>query len=219
VFLDNDWVARKVVLMGAGGHARVCLEALQDDERHTVVGAMSHDGSGVPHLGVEMLGREANLIEVIAKLRIDAAFVAIGDNAARRRVAQRCAEAGLTLTAAVSRYAMLSRTAQLGAGAAILPGAVVNAATRIGIGSIVNTNASVDHDGSIGNYVHIAPGVAIGGNVTIGDLAMIGTGARVLPGITVGEGAVVGAGAVVRYEVGAGETVVGVPARPIERSA
>ena len=207
-----------MILMGAGGHARVCLEALQDDARHTVAGALSQDGSGVAGLGVEMLGLETDLAEVVDRLGINAAFIAIGDNGARRRVAAMCLEAGLTLTVAVSRYSMLSRTAQVDAGAAILPGAVVNASTRIGIGSIVNTNASVDHDGSIGNYVHISPGVAIGGNVTIGDLAMIGTGARVLPGVTIGEGATVGAGAVVRHDVASGETVVGVPARPIEGS-
>ena len=218
MILDNLWVARHVIMIGAGGHARVCLEALQDDERHTVVGALSQDGAGVAALGVPMLGHEGELQRLIDERGIDAAFVAIGDNAARRRVAERCVEAGLSLTVAVSRYAMLSRTAEVTEGVAILPGAVVNAATRIGEGTIVNTNASVDHDGVIGAYAHIAPGVAIGGNVTIGALAMIGTGARVLPGLTVGEGATVGAGAVVRHDVAPGDTVVGVPARPIKRS-
>ena len=50
----------------------------------------------------------------------------------------------------------------------------------------------------------------------IGDNVYIGAGARVLGGIHVGDGAVIGANAVVIYDVPAGATVVGVPAREIQ---
>jgi UDP-2-acetamido-3-amino-2,3-dideoxy-glucuronate N-acetyltransferase len=49
--------------------------------------------------------------------------------------------------------------------------------------------------------------------VRIGDGATIGSGAIVMGGVTIGAGALVGAGAVVTRDVGAGETVAGVPAR------
>ncbi len=49
---------------------------------------------------------------------------------------------------------------------------------------------------------------------TVGRGASIGSGAVVLGGIQIGEGALVGAGAVVTKDVGAGETVLGNPARP-----
>ncbi|HEU4691567.1 MAG TPA: hypothetical protein VFS23_24560, partial [Vicinamibacterales bacterium] len=48
--------------------------------------------------------------------------------------------------------------------------------------------------------------------------ASIGSGATILCGITIGEGAMIGAGAVVTRDVGAGETVIGVPARVLLRS-
>ena len=62
----------------------------------------------------------------------------------------------------------------------------------------------------------------IGGSVegpTIGPGARIGTGAKVLGGITVGENAKVGANAVVLEDVAPGTTVVGAPAKPVERPA
>ena len=47
--------------------------------------------------------------------------------------------------------------------------------------------------------------------------ASIGSGATILCGVTIGEDALIGAGAVVTRDVGAGETVAGVPARVLLR--
>lgn len=47
--------------------------------------------------------------------------------------------------------------------------------------------------------------------------ASIGSGATILCGVTIGEEALIGAGAVVTRDVGAGETVAGVPARALLR--
>ena len=46
---------------------------------------------------------------------------------------------------------------------------------------------------------------------------IVGAGAKILGNITVGDGARVGANAVVVQPVHPGETVVGIPARPVER--
>lgn len=56
--------------------------------------------------------------------------------------------------------------------------------------------------------------------IRIGRNVWIGRGAVVLAGVEIGDGAVVGANAVVTRSVAAGQTVVGVPARPLpSRSA
>jgi UDP-perosamine 4-acetyltransferase len=199
--------------MGAGGHARVCLEALQDDSGHEVVGAVSSDGTGIDALGVVVLGTDVDLRVATQSVHAATGFVAIGDNGARADVTARWLALGMPLVVAVSRAASVSRTAVLDDGAAVLPGAVVNAATRIGRGAIVNTNASVDHDCDVGEFVHVAPGAAIGGGVTIGAGTLVGLGARVLPGLRIGAGAVIGGGAVVVRDVAPGAVVVGVPAR------
>lgn len=54
---------------------------------------------------------------------------------------------------------------------------------------------------------------------TIGPSARIGTGAKVLGNVTVGEKANVGANAVVLEDVPPGATVVGMPAKPVEKPA
>jgi UDP-perosamine 4-acetyltransferase len=202
-----------VLLIGAGGHARVCVEALLDMGDAQIVGAVSSDGSAIDGLGVSPCWPEAELDRAIAASGATACCVAIGDNATRRRFAELLVERGLALASAVSASSIVSRTAQFGVGVQLIAGSVVNAATVVGDGAIVNTNATVDHDCSIGRFVHIAPGAVLGGAVTVGDGAMVGLGARVLPGITIGAGAIVGAGAVVTRDVEADAVVVGVPAR------
>jgi acetyltransferase-like isoleucine patch superfamily enzyme len=53
------------------------------------------------------------------------------------------------------------------------------------------------------------------GEVRIGERAMIGAGAVILPGVEIGEGASVAANSLVTQDVPPGETVAGVPAKPM----
>ena len=205
----------RVLVIGAQGHARVCIEALQDDPAQLVVGAVSHDGTGMGGLGADVIGLDDDLENATQRAQATTGFVAIGVNQIRASAIERWDTTGLPLCSAVSRHAIISPTATIAGGVALLPGAVVNAGTSIGRGAIVNTNASVDHDCRVGDVAHIAPGVAIGGGVTIGDGAFVGIGARILPNLTIGAGATVGGGAVVIDDVAPGATVVGVPARPV----
>jgi UDP-perosamine 4-acetyltransferase len=204
------------VVIGAGGHARVCLDALRADPAVEVVGCLSRDLTAVDGLGIAVIGRDDDPAAWRA-VGATHAFVAIGDNAARAVAAQRCLDDGLDLVVARGAGSIVSPSATLGPGTLLAPGAIVNAATRLGRGVIVNTGASVDHDNDIGDFVHVAPGAVLGGGVTVGAGALVGLGSRLLPGITVGARAVIGAGAVVTRDVPSGTTVVGVPAGPIGR--
>lgn len=206
-------VSMRILMVGAEGHARVCLEALLDEPRHQVIGAISGEGKGIAGLPIPVLGLDSDFHRIWHQCAADRVFVAIGDNAIRAAVTSRCESLGAIAAIAVSGHALVSRWADLEPGVALLPGAVVNAATRIGRGSIVNTNASVDHDCIIGEFVHVAPGVAVCGGVTVGEGTLIGVGARVAPNVSIGAWAVVAAGAVVLDDVADGTLVAGIPAR------
>lgn len=185
-------------MIGEGGHSRVCVEALLDTAGTAVVACVSSDGTDI-----EELLRRHDATHV---------FVAIGDNAARSHLLQRCLDTDTPLTNAVSRFAMVSRGATLGLGVALLPGAVVNTSTTLHHGVIVNTNSSIDHDCTVGSGTHVAPGATVAGGVAIGSGVLVGIGARILPGLHIGDGATIGAGSVVTRNVDEGVTVVGIPA-------
>jgi sugar O-acyltransferase (sialic acid O-acetyltransferase NeuD family) len=214
---------RPVVLWGGTGQAKVLREAL-DPGRFEVVAVFDRDPAvqspfdDVPIVhGVEGFARWLAGVKRPARVT---AFVAIGGERGEDRleIQRRLAAAGLTIGSVVHPKAFVARDATLGEGAQILALAGVCTGARLGAACIVNTAATVDHECVLGDGVHVAPGAHLAGCVTVGSFAMIGTGASVLPRVTIGARATVGAGAVVLEDVADGATVVGNPARPIERT-
>lgn len=104
-------------------------------------------------------------------------------------------------------------------GLEIPPGVPVGAGLYLAhtVGTVVNAER-------IGANVELQGGLTIGqrrgdGFPVIEDGVMVAAGARVLGRITVGSGAVIGANAVVVSDVPPGATMVGIPARPLNREA
>ena len=97
-----------------------------------------------------------------------------------------------------------------------MAGAIIAPEAKLGRECIINTNASVDHECILGDGVEVGPGATLCGLVTVDVNGWICAGATILPRIKIGADAIVGGGAVVTKDVSAGQTVVGVPARPIK---
>jgi len=206
-----------VVVIGAGGHAKVVIELIRAQGRYDVVGCTDREPKLPEVVGAPILGSDDVLPDLYAK-GIRHCFVALGDNALRRKVAARAMSFGFELINAISPKAIVSPTARLGRGVAIMAGAVINADATLGDLVIVNTRAAIDHDCQIGEAAHVAPGASLAGGVCIGPLAFVGAGATIIPGVNVGESTVIGAGATVVSNLGPNIVAVGVPAKPLRRS-
>ncbi|AOK66858.1 acetyltransferase [Burkholderia multivorans] len=204
-------MTQEIVVVGAGGHAKVCIELLRAmGER--VAYCIGGEDSPKQCLGVAVLKGDENL-EALSREGYKRAFVAIGANKLRDRLATLALRHGYTLVNAISPSAMISPTATIGSGIAIMAGAVINAEASIGDLSIINTGATIDHDCRIGRAVHIAPQSALAGNVVVGDHAFLGIGTKVIPEIVIGRQATIGAGGVVVRSIADGCTAIGVPAK------
>lgn len=203
-----------IYVYGAGGHGKVVADIMLASGA-TVVGFIDDTYTiGTIVLGLPVLGNGAWLIEQTCPKLV---ALGIGDNAARKKVAERCLAAGLELLVAVHSSAVVARSVQLGAGTVVMANAVINPDARLGLGVIVNSAAVVEHDVVIGDYSHISPQSAMGGEARIGLLSQLGIGATILPRVSVGSSVIIGAGAVVLHDVPDGHVVAGVPARPLKR--
>lgn len=207
-----------VIILGAGGHAKVLIEALLAssaviagvvDPDLTLLGTTIH---GVPVLGGDDVVNEFPPSEV----QLVNGLGSVGLPVKRQQIFERFKGMDYNFATVVHPSAVVASDAELAEGAQVMAGAVIQPGCSIGINSIINTRASVDHDCSIGDHVHIAPGVTLSGGVTVGQTGHIGTGATVIQGIHVGAGSVIGAGALVLKDVPPSVTVVGVPARVVE---
>lgn len=208
---------KKVLIVGAGGHAKVVADILQQATEYEVIGLIDKKGAE-GFWNIPVVGTDDDLRRVHTEMNVDYAFVALGNGQLREKVTERVVTAGYELITVISQYATISKRVKIGMGTVIMPGAVINADVVIGEGCIINTNASIDHEGIIGDYTHVAPGCALSGKVTVGRQCLLGTGSRVIDGINIGDNVVLGAGAVAVKHIKGNCTTVGVPARIIKRS-
>lgn len=215
-------MAIRVVCFGAGGHAKVIIDALMlmaREQAIEIVGLIDANKASQPVLGVPVIGTDTD-IEVVFRSHSVTHFVigiggVRGDSIVRPRLFGLALASGLRPLTVIHPSAVIASSAVIGSGAAVLAGAVIQAGARVGENAIVNTRASIDHDCIIRDHAHIAPGVTCSGMVTVGRGAHLGAGATIIEGVTIGDGATVGAGAVVLQDCAGGTTVYGVPARPV----
>jgi sugar O-acyltransferase (sialic acid O-acetyltransferase NeuD family) len=203
----------RILLIGAGGHGLVVLDALQRAEK-TSEGICVFDQS-LERIGRKILDLTVQRFDPDMKVGGERFHVSIGDNGARERLFTALkAGNGLPQTV-IHPIATLAPGAVIGGGTFVAACAIVAPAAVIGEGGIVNHGTIVDHECVVGEFCHLAPGATLAGNVRVGARVFIGAGANILPGVRIGDGAIIGAGAVVIADVPPGTTYVGVPARQI----
>ncbi|UYF99265.1 MULTISPECIES: acetyltransferase [unclassified Halomonas] len=147
----------------------------------------------------------------------DGVIVGIGNNHVRLKKTRDLKALDAPLITLVHPSAYVSSTVALGAGSVIFAGAVIQIDSRVGEACVVNTRASIDHDCLLHDGSHVCPGASLAGAVTVGEASWIGIGASVIQLLNIGHNVTVGAGAVVVSEISNGQTVIGVPARPVIR--
>ena len=209
--------AKRIVVFGAGGHAKVVLDVLDRMGAHEIVGLLDDNAEllGTVLRGYCVLGGREQFMALQGK-EVDGIIIAIGDNQPRKVVYEEAKRMGFTLCSAVDPSVQIGGGVVMGSGCLLVTGAVVNVDAEIGDNVIVNTGATIDHDCRIGAHVHLSPGVHLAGRVTVGASAHIGIGAVVLPNLIIGKHCIVGAGSVVREDVPDGMVVAGNPARIIK---
>lgn len=206
----------KLVVLGGGGHAKVCIDIIITSGLYEIVGFLDK-AKQESIQGICYLGDDTCLDELFSQ-GVRYAFVAIGNNRLRQKLNNNLIAHGYKLINAISLKSSISSTVKLGIGNVVMPGAIINADAVIGDGCIINTNASLDHECMISDFVHIAPGCSISGCVSIGEGTFVGTGTNIIDKIKIGSWCQIGAGSVLVSDIESNSLAYGVPARTVAKT-
>ena len=204
-----------VIVLGAGGHAKVLINALQMCSVE-ILGVTDPDPAliGQEILGVPIIGTDGELKNYSVKqVQLVNGLGSVNLSKVRCSLFDEYKRLGFIFASVIHSSAVVASDVKIGEGSQIMAGTVIQPGSCISCNTIINTMASVDHDCIIGDHVHIAPGVTLSGGVTVGELSHIGTGATVVQGVSIGCGCLVAAGAVVVKDIPDGAMVRGVPAQ------
>jgi len=202
----------EVILVGAGGHAASCIEIIEEENKHKIIGLI-----GMPHevgnklLGYEVIGTDQNpklLLKYTDKLILG--IGQIKSPTPRIEITSKLISNGFKFLTVISPSSRISKNANIGEGTVIMQNSTINTGTLIGDYSIINTGAIIEHNSKIGNFTHISTGVILNGNTSIGNKTFIGSGTIVKEKTTIGNNCIVGMGLQVRHNLADNSEFVGI---------
>lgn len=211
---------RKVVIIGAGGHARDVLDVFEACNEAAAAWEVLGFVVETPWFHPDTLVNGYPLLGDLgwlARARDVELVCAVGDTALRRRLAGQALALGGRFCTVVHPSALLTRRVTLGEGCVVSAGVIMTSNVRLGRHVHVNLASTLAHDVEVGDFATISPGAKLSGNVRVGEGAYVGTGATVIEKIEIGPWSTVGAGAAVIRHVPPDATAVGCPARVVKQ--
>jgi sugar O-acyltransferase (sialic acid O-acetyltransferase NeuD family) len=210
---------QKIVILGAGGHAREVLDVIdainQENPRFEMLGFVVEPGYEPPGTMINdkpVLGHFDWLEEHRGEVK---AVCGVGFSAPRYRVVKKMDQLGVKFVNLVHPNALLTRWVTMGTGVIITAGCILTNQITIGNHVHINRMSNIGHDNVLEDFATVSPGANLSGNVTLKEGCFIGTGASIIEGQTVGAWSRIGAGAAVIDDIPANTTAVGVPAEVV----
>lgn len=202
---------KNVVIIGAGGHAKVIADIITKSNDN-VIGFLD-DNLDIQNKTIYLNKTVLGTTKDIDKYKEYYFVIGIGNNNIRENIAN---SYDLKWYTAIHPNAIIANEVSIEEGSVAMAGSIINTGTKIGKHCIINTKSSLDHDNIIENYVHISPGATLAGTVHIKEKTWICAGATIINNIAIAKNNIIGAGSVVIKDINKEDSIyVGVPARRV----
>ena len=192
----------KIILIGAGGHARSCIDIIELSGKFRIVGLVERDNAVIQeNLGYPIIGSDKDL--QILRQKYEYAIVTVGQiksPATRIRIFQQLQKLEFKLPVIQSPRAYVSKHSKIGNGTIISHDVIVNANAKIGENCIINNRALIEHDAVVCDHCHIATGAIINGVVKVCSESFVGSGVITKQSITIGSKSFIRAGLTIKHD-------------------
>jgi len=218
---------KKIAIYGGGGFAREVAWLVQSCNRD------STESYQVCCFVDDDASKHGTILNEIPVLGINTAFSrfpdalmvsGVGSPRAREATISRAAKNGFSFATIIHPNVEYSEQwNEFGEGTVICAGNILTVNITVGRHVQINIDCTIGHDAILDDYTTLAPGVHVSGWVHFGKRVYVGTGANIINGteenpLVIADDVVIGAGACVTKSVTeAGVTVVGVPAKVLNR--
>ena len=155
---------KKLLIVGAGGHGRCCLDIIRDLNCYDEISFL--DDSCIDK--IENCYPEYKDI-----------FIAIGNNKLRKKLIHKAKNTGYHVISVIAPDAAVSSYATIKEGTVVFYNAVIEADAKIGTGCIITANTTVNHDAIIEDYCLIYSNSVIRPNALVGSMSRIGSNCTV----------------------------------------
>ena len=193
----------ELLLIGAGGHCRSCIDLISCIPDFGIAGVVDRDGSDSKEvMGHSIIGTDSKLEVLLEKFnQVHITVGQIKTPKIRINLFNRAKSYGAEFPVLVSPSAYLSQTAKIEEGTVLMHLSIVNSSAQIGKNCIINNKALIEHDSIVGSHCHISTGALVNGGVVIEDGCFVGSGAILHEGVKVGADSIIGAGQIVKNDI------------------
>lgn len=206
---------QKIIVLGAGGHAKVVIDAINKSGNYKIAGLVLNDKIINEHYGIKVIGADSDLEHLFKHVCKNAivAVGSIGNPSVRINLAMKLKKIGFRLPSIIHPSAIIAGGVEIKDGTFIAAGSIIGPDSRIGENVIVNSGSSIDHDCIVDDFAHIAPGVFVSGGVHIEERVHIGIGSCIRENVKVGRNSLIGAGSVVISDIPENRKAYGNPCK------
>jgi UDP-perosamine 4-acetyltransferase len=167
---------KKIILIGAGGHASSCIEVIRSKKEFRVIGVVGKEDSKNLNKKVKFI-KHKNFLD--KKKQAENLLIAIGQlklGIEREKIFNFYKKNKFKFPVITSSTCYISKDVKIGEGTIIMHNSFINTGSEIGKNCIINSGAVIEHDCIIEDNVNIAPGAIILGGSKIKKNSFIGSG-------------------------------------------